>query len=83
MSSRRRPSRWQRDLRPEPLSLPYPRVRVKPPLKDHGSCRLLAGLTGQIVAHHEIQGWVKVQLDPNDRIAEREWSIPFERLDPL
>lgn len=50
-------------------------------IKQHGSARLLNGLTGTVVAGHpEVPDWVKVHLDPNSVTPYREWSIPEDRL---
>ena len=50
-------------------------------IKQHGSARLLDGLTGTVIAAHpEVPHWVKVHLDPNSVTPYREWSIPEDRL---
>jgi hypothetical protein len=55
-------------------------VRIRA-IKQHGSARLLNGLTGTVVAAHpEVPDWVKVHLDPNSVTPYREWSIPEDRL---
>jgi hypothetical protein len=56
------------------------KVRIRA-IKQHGSARLLDGLTGTVVAAHpEVPDWVKVHLDPNVVTPYREWSIPEDRL---
>jgi hypothetical protein len=61
-------------------SLVGKRVRVRA-FKEHGSARLLDGLTGIVTAVHEIAAdWVKLKLDPNPITPCEEWSLPEDRL---
>ncbi len=56
------------------------RVRIRA-VKALGSARLLDGLTGTVVAVHPIaSGWVKLDLDENDRTPHRDWSVAADRL---
>jgi len=56
------------------------RVQIQA-VKQHGSARLLHGLTGRVVALHPIaSGWVKLDLDENTRTPHRDWSVAVDRL---
>ena len=59
---------------------PGDRVRIRA-VREHGSARLLHGLTGEVVAPHPIaRRWYKLRLDANDVTAHVESSAPDDWL---
>jgi|SRR5579875_613796 len=59
------------------------RVRIKA-IKEEGSARFLHGLTGTVIRPHDSgMGWVWIELDSNDRTAQRLWPIAVDRLEEI
>lgn len=59
------------------------RVRIRQS-ESEGSAKVLDGLRATVIGPHPVvHGWVKIKLDPNDRVSEREWSIAEENLEDV
>jgi hypothetical protein len=55
------------------------RVQIRA-FREVGSAKLLNGLSATVTGKHFVQGWVYIDVDPNDRTPERRWSIDTTRL---